>query len=224
MPDRIDEMKRLMTNAEQALDKVESYASIIHCHERIKGKLRKPERIFTYFKKPNSVYLRWQRGPYNGLQASFVPHRDGPNSFQARETGLKGLAGTITFPHTSPIIEKAYPHHFRTNETSVQHLMQLSIDIQRKAEELGTYSVTDISELTDPILRIQATKVMSDLSKNRGDGLRWLKTEFYFDHVTKLPLHFKLYDFDGHLSGDYAFTEFKTNVPLTDADFALKKR
>lgn len=224
MPDTIDEMKRLMTDAERAFEQVESYASVIHCHERIKGKVRKPESIFTYFKKPNSVYLRWQRGPYEGLQASHVPHRDGPNSFQARERGLKGLAGAITFPHTSPIIEKAYPHHFRTHETSVLHLMRLSIDIQRKAQELGTFSVTAISELKDPLLSLTVTKIESELSKDRAHGLKWLKTEFFFDHETTLPLHFKLYDFDGEMSGEYAFTGFRTNVPLTDDDFVLKKR
>ena len=213
-----------MKAAEAALQEVESYSCVIHCHERIKGKVRKPETIFSYFKRPRSVYLRWQRGPYEGLQASHVPHRDGDGKFQARETGLKGLAGAVTFAHDSPIVESAYPHHFRTHETSVHYLMELSSEIQRKAKALGAFTALEVSELKDPFLARQATKAVCELSRKRGDGLRWLRTEFYFDHETALPLHFKLHDFDGEMSGEYAFTEFRPNVSLTDADFALKRR
>jgi len=221
--DRIAEVKRLMDEAAAAFATVDSYTCVIHCHERIKGKLYKPESIFSRFKKPGSVYLRWQRGPYEGLQASHVPHRDGPDKFQARESGLKGLAGALTFPHTSPLIDAAYPHHFRTHETSVQHLMQLSDQIQRRAEALGKLVVLELAEVPDPFLERQVTKMVSELSPDPADGLRWRRTEFYMDHQTKLPLHFKLYDFDGEMSGEYAFTRLAANVALTDDDFALKR-
>jgi hypothetical protein len=221
--ERIGELKRHMDVAGVALTKIESYTCVIHCHERLKGKVHKPESIFSRFKKPSSVYLRWQKGPYEGLQASHLPQRDGPDKFQARESGLKGLAGALTFPHSAPLIEAAYPHHFRTHETSVLHLMQLSTEIQQKAEALGKLTVVEIGEVQDQFLKRPATKIVCELSPDRQDGLRWQKTEFYMDRETKLPLHFKLYDFDGELSGEYAFTEFKPNAPLTDDDFALKR-
>jgi negative regulator of sigma E activity len=102
--------------------------------------------------------------------------------------------------------------------------MELSGSIMRKAIELGMFDVPELSEVTDKHVRRPATRILCKLSSNPADGLRWLKTEFYYDHETQLPLHFILYDFDGELSGEYAFTEFRLNVPLTDADFVLKKR
>jgi hypothetical protein len=219
---RVEDVKELMAAAEKAFEAIDSYRCVIHCHEQFK-KLRKPESIFSYFKKPNSVYLRWQRGPHEGLQSSHVPHRDGPNKFQARESGIKGLAGAMTFPNDSPIIDKAYPHHFKTHETSVQHLLQLTNKIQKRAEELGKYSVIELIEVDDPLLKRRTTKAVSRLSDRPSDGLQWLRTEFYFELDTELPLHFKLFGFDGEMIGEYAFTDFTPNVTLTDDDFVLKK-
>lgn len=223
MSDDTATVKTFMQEAKAAIEQLESYSCTIHCHERIKGKLRQPENIFSYFKRPRSVYLRWQKGPYEGLQASHVPQRDGADKFQAREKGLKGLAGAVTFPHESPIIDKAYPHHFRTHETSLVFLVELSIDIQQKAESLEKFEVEEIAEVQDIFSKKPATKIVCRLSSSPTDGLRWLRTEFYFDREMKLPLHFKLYDFDGKTTGEYAFTDLKPNIQLSDDHFTLKK-
>ncbi len=219
----VEKVKKLMARAREALAEIESYTCTIHCHERIKGKVRKPESIFSRYQRPGSVYLRWQPGPYEGLQSSHVPHRDGPDKFQAREKGLKGLAGAVTIPHGSPLVDKAYPHHFRTHETNLRYLIDLSDEVVMQAIDLGTLSVLEIGEVTDPFIKRPATKVAVRLSTKPSNGLRWSKAEFYFDHQTNLPLHFKLYDFDGEMTGEYAFTDIKANVPLSDDDFVLKK-
>jgi hypothetical protein len=219
----IDKVKELMATARDALATIESYSCVIRCHERINGKVRKPENIFSYFKRPASVYLRWQPGPYAGLQSSYVPGRDGPDKFQARETGLKGLAGAITVPHSSPLIMKAYPHYFRTHETSLRYLVDLSSEIMNRSIERGSFKVLELTEVTDPLIKRPATRAVTQLAPSPVQGLSWMKAEFAFDHQTEIPLHFRLYEFDGGMSGDYAFTELKTNLPLTDADFELKK-
>jgi len=219
----IERARQLMVDAQKAMDAIETYTCVIHCHERIKGKVRKPESIFSRFRKPRSVYLRWQKGPYEGLQASHHPDRDGPSKFQARETGLKGLAGATTWDHSAPIIDSMYPHHFRTHETSVAHLLALSAEIQEKAVRLGKLSIADLSEVDDPLLGKRTSRLVCELSKDPADGLRWSRTEFYFDTDTKLPLHFKLYDLDGEMFGEYAFKQFEANAQLPPDAFDLKK-
>ena len=223
MSDSTERARQLLQEAGEAVEALKSYACVIHCNERINGKVRKAERIISRYERPGSVYLRWLKGPYEGLQASHVPHRDGEGKFQAREKGIKGLAGAVTFPHDSPIIDKAYPHHFRTHETSVVYLIELALEIQAKAVEMGKMTVIEVTDLDDPFLGRPATKVVCQLSSSPADGLRWLKTEFFFDHETKIPLHFKLYDFDGEMFGEYAFTEFEPGVSFSDDDFLLKK-
>lgn len=216
--------EQLMADAEAAMEAIETYTCVIHCHERLKGKLHKPESILSRFRRPRSVYLRWQRGPYEGLQCSYVPERDGADRFKARETGVKGLVGAKAWRHDDAMIDKMYPHHFRVRETSVVFLLELTADIQRRAREMGKITVErpPVDE-DDRLLRRPATRLDCRLSGDPRDGLRWLRTQFWFDHETELPLHFKLYDFDGELSGEYGFTEFVPNAELPPDAFELPK-
>ena len=64
---------------------------------------------------------------------------------------------------------------------------------------------------------------MTKLSDDPADGLRWPKTELFFDSVSALPLHFILHDFDGGLFGEYAFTEFEPKDTLPDDAFEVRK-
>ena len=227
---RKEDVLDLVQTAEQLLDRAQvvfgelsTYSCVVHCHDRINGKLRKAETILSHFKKPNSIYLRWIKKPYKGLQASYVPTRDGPNKFQARETGLRGLTGTMKWPHDSPMIDKLYPHHFRTHQTSLKYLLELTVQITQRAIELEEFDVLQIREVRDEFLKRPATHVVCQLSDDPDHELRWPKSEFFFDLETELPLHFKLHDFDGGLFGEYAFLQFERDVDLPDSMFELKK-
>jgi hypothetical protein len=221
--DNVERAEHLLRDASAALEKIQTYSAIVLCQDRIEGKMRKPERIFTYFKRPDSVYLRWLPGPYEGLQASFVRSRDGAGKFQARETGLRGMVGAMTWPDDSPLIDKMYPHNFRTHETSVVFLVQLATEISNRARAMGKLTVPRLEDTTDPVLRTPATLVVTQMSSSASDGLRWPKTEFYFDAATKIPLHFILHAFDGGLYGEYTFSELKANAAVADDAFTLKK-
>lgn len=223
MSDDVERGRKLMVEAQAALEAIESYTCVIHCHERTKGKVRKPETILSRFRKPRSVYLRWLKGPYEGLQCSYDPSRDGPDRFMARETGMKGLVGARVYRHDDPLIDAMYPHHFRVHETNVAFLLELTARIQARAIELGKLTVEGLVEEKDAFLHRLASRLDCRLSADPKDGLRWLRTQFWFDHETKLPLHFKLYDFDGEMSGDYAFADFVPNAPLPPNAFETPK-
>lgn len=83
--------------------------------------------------------------------------------------------------------------------------------------------VARIEEVDDPWLKSRATLVETEMSKDPKDDLRWPRTELLFDAASKLPLHIRLHGFDGGLFGEYAFSEFKPNIELSDRAFELKK-
>lgn len=213
----------LLRTAAAKLDHLNTYACTVLCQDRINGTLRKQERIQSLFRAPQSVYLRWLPGPHAGLQASYVPARDGKRSFMARETGLKGLVGAVTLPHHSPIVDSMYPHHFRTHETSIHHLVGLAKELLTKAQRAGKLRVLKIEELDDPLLRRRATRVDFELSKEAKDGLLWSRVELFFEHESQLPLHLRLHDFDGELYGEYAFVDLRPNASVGPAAFELKR-
>lgn len=213
----------LLHTAAAKLDQISTYACTVLCQDRINGTMRKQERIQSLFRAPQSVYLRWLPGPHEGLQASYVPARDGKSSFMARETGLKGLVGAISLPHHSPIVDSMYPHHFRTHETSVHHLVGLATELVTKAQRAQKLRVRALEELDDRLLRRRATRVDCELSKEAKDGLFWSRVELFFEHDSQLPLHLRLHDFDGGLYGEYAFVDFKPNVSIAPTAFELKR-
>jgi hypothetical protein len=224
VPGGIERIKQMVQDAGTAFENVTTYSAVLVIKERVNGKRRDPEKIFTYFSKPNSVYLRWLKGsPYQGLQTSYIETRDGPDNFLARETGFSGLMGTAKWGHYSKIVTTMYPHNFQTYETSIAHMLKLQNRIMTKALKLGKMDVTEVSEVIDPFLNRKAVKICMKMSDDPADGLLWLKGEFFADMETKFALHFRLYDFDGELSGEYAFTEFKPNVQVPDGIFELPK-
>lgn len=216
--------ERLLAEAAARVSSLRSYACTVLCQERLGGTLRRQERIESLFRAPTSVYLRWVAGPFEGLQASHLPERDGPHKFMARESGLKGLVGALSLHHQSKLVDQLYPHHFRTHETSLHHLVGLAVELQRKARAAGTLRVLHLEEVDDALLKRRATRVDLELSKDPRDGLRWPRTELFFEHQSQLPLHLRLHDFDGTLAGEYAFVDLRPNLDVPTSAFELKRR
>lgn len=214
--------EQMLREASERLQSIKTYSCIVLCQDRMNGTLRRQERIQSLFRAPRSVYLRWL-GPFDGLQSSYVPERDGEGKFMARETGLKGMIGALTLSNDSPMVTSMYPHHFRTHETSVHFMVELSNRLVARARQMGKLRVTRIEDVDDPWMKTRATLVESEMSKDPKDELRWLRTELFFEHSTKLPLHFRLYGFDGGLFGEYAFSELRLNVDISAGAFELKK-
>jgi Protein of unknown function (DUF1571) len=223
LADNISQAKKLLKAADTAFKKVNSYSCEIHCQDRIKGKLRKPELIYSIWQRPTTVYLRWLPGPHKGLQVSYVPERDGDGKFMVRETGVKGMAGAITWKDDSALLDKLYPHHFRAHETSLKFLLDLTSDIFNRAHKMKKLKVDDIKKVKDIFTGREASLVVSNLSDDPDDDLMWSKAEFFLDSETRLPLHFKLHDFDGGLFGEYAFLKYKQNIEVPKGAFELKK-
>lgn len=216
--------ERLLTEAAARVAGLRTYACTVLCQERIGGRLRRQERIESLVRAPSSVYLRWVAGPFEGLQASHVPERDGPNKFMARESGLKGLAGALSLHHRSKLVDQLYPHHFRTHETSLHFLVGLSVELLTRARAAGKLRSLRLEEVDDAVLERRATRVDCELSRDPRDGLRWPRIELFFERQSQLPLHLRLHDFDGNLAGEYAFLDLRPNVELPASAFELARR
>ncbi|MDX9720871.1 MAG: DUF1571 domain-containing protein [Myxococcota bacterium] len=209
---------------ERALASLESYTCTIVMRDRIKGKLMPESQLYTQYRKPGAVYLRWVGEQHRGMQASYVPGRDDEGYFMARESGLKGLIGARTWPQSSPLINTLYPHHFSISESSVVALTQTTLELQRRAHSLGKLRLESLCTLHDEELDAPVTKVVAQLSDDPGDGLRWPRCTLFICERHHLPLHVRLDDFDGGLFGEYVYRDFRPNVVVDESWFALPKR
>jgi len=211
----------LMKLAQLEYVKIKDYQATIISTERRGNRIRKTEYLITRYLHPGNVYLKWLPGPYQGMQASYVPSRDKKNCFKGRETGILGLIGTKTWHNNDPLIKILYPHHFTIQQTNLGYLFEKTQYILKKGTQIGKLSVTSIKDTTDKYTHRPVTSVIVKLSNDPKDELLWSKVQLFFDNEHKLPLHFILYDLNGKLSGDYAFTKFKKNTGLSLNDFDL---
>ncbi|MFN8256894.1 MAG: DUF1571 domain-containing protein [Bacteroidales bacterium] len=211
----------LMKLAQAEYLKINDYEATIISTERIDGKLRDTEYIKNRYMNPGYIYLKWLPGPFEGMQASYNPKRDKPGEFMGKESGIKGIIGVKTWNNNDRLIKLLYPHHFTIHQTNLSYFMetmQMTVD---KALRINKLNVTKIEDIKDKYTLKPATSVMVILSSNPSDGLKWLKVALFFDHSTKLPLHFILYDFSGNLFVESAFTNFRQNIGLKANDFEI---
>jgi len=218
---RIEKALLLMKAAQEEYVKIKDYQAKIVSTERVDGKTRETEYILTRYMRPGLIYLVWQPGPYEGMQAVYDPLRDKPNTFRAKETGLRGVIGTKSWNNTDKLIKILYPHNFTIHQTSLAYFFETMQTIVKKGLAINKLTVVSIDELTDNYTKRPATSVLVKLASNPKDGLMWSKVQLFFDKEHKLPLHFILYDFSGNKLAESAFTNFRKNTGLTSKDFEI---
>jgi len=213
---------QLIEKANLELDSITDYSALIISTERIKNKKRDTEYLLTRYKEPGLVYLKWLPGPYSGNEASYIPERDGRNSFLAIDAAMWSWVGSVRWKMDSPFLALFYPHHFTIRNTNLKYFMEISGQLIKKGRDNNLVRIEEIVDVFDSVVSKSVTRMTVVLSDNPADSLLWTKAEVFFDKNLAIPLHFKLYDFDGELWGEYAFIEFRKNTGLNKNDFGLK--
>jgi outer membrane lipoprotein-sorting protein len=217
---KIEKVEKALTASMKLYESIYSYSSTIIIRERINGKMRPDEYIKTYFLRPKKVYLEWVK-PYEGLKLTYIPERDGKDYFQVKEAGFRGIFGVFKWPNNSQLIDTFYPHRFRAYQTNFNYVFDLATRDWNRGKKINKIKVREITSFNDPVNGRMALKVDVDFSPNPADGMTFGRVTFYFDQKTGLPLRFDLYDHDGQLWGNYAFTEFTPNIKIDPAIFEL---
>jgi len=222
----LEELTQLYNKANDYFNSLTSYRSITLLEERHGGSIKGTEIVVCiYQKEPFSLYFGWQPGGlYDGLQATYVADRDGPDHFMALETGVRGLIGVKRWHLDSRIICGLYPHHFRMSQYHLGFLLKHVNEIHEKAQALGKIQVTDMGYKNDliPGKRIKLFEIR--LSDDPADGLLYKRSLIGFDETINMPLYIKTYNFDDELQLSYEITEFEPNAKIDPAIFELNKK
>ena len=200
---------------------VTSYYSFVIVQEKKGNKLRGKERVRLFFKKPNKQYYQFMKGVFEGLRVSYIPKRDGKDHFMAKETGLRGLLGVKSWGFHSIIKRVLYPHIYDVNQYHLDFLISEGKKEERLAKTKGSLAILFAGKVYDKDLKKKMFKVSVFLSKNKNDGIPYMKADYFFDPKTYLPLHVILYDFDGSVKAYYSFVEIKLNPVFPDSVFNL---
>lgn len=222
-PQAMSVYERELAQAVQTYAGVNTYIGEFVARETHGGNIKGTETISAVFQKsPRKIYFHWNEGGlYAGLQASYVPERDGGRNLQALESGVKGLAGVQMLDLTSKIIDTLYPHHFRINQYHVGHILQHARDIYAKSKAAGKVTVqadgTDGGKIPGCTLR------MYTLTFSAGAGVPYGWCLLGFDAANHLPRYMELYDRQNRQYAIYILRTLRLNAVIDPNVFTLKK-
>ncbi len=211
----------LAEQSSAALRDVRDYTAVFTKTERINGRLRKQVMEMKLRETPFSVYLRYRSKKEAGRQAIFVAGRD-DDRLVVKDVGIRAALGTLQLGLQNPLVtcENRYP----VTELGISKVVETALTAWKREEKLPG---------TRPAVTISADSRFGDADcceltvtyEHRSPEIEFQKARLYFDRQMKLPIHVERYGWpeeagaEPPLIEEYSYSNVKTNVGLTDADF-----
>lgn len=201
-----------------ALEEIKDYSTILFKKEAIQNKLVNQTLTMKARHEPFSVYLKFEE-PHAGREVIYV---DGVNKgrFIVHETGLKALAGTLSFTPTSKeaLAENRYP----ITQAGMAKMLEIVV-AQWKAD--AQYQEVQVKEVANMKVGEEACLMIETVHPQPRDHFKFHKTRLYLHNDTQLPIRLEQYMWPEKEGGEpvlveeYTYTQIKTNIGLTDIDF-----
>ncbi|MBI3864034.1 MAG: DUF1571 domain-containing protein [Planctomycetia bacterium] len=173
---------------------------------------------------PFSVYLLYQSGAEQGRQAIYVDGRNGNQLLVKEANGLGSIVpGGVLLKLTDPRVQKE--NRYPVTQIGIANMLETTIrdwehDLQVPGHEVDVQYFPNAKVKGVPCQAIQVTHL------KRLKELKFSKNRIYFDKETKLPIRGERFGWPARegeeppLMEDYNYSNVKTNVKLTDADFS----
>jgi hypothetical protein len=211
----------LAERSREALQSVRDYTAEFAKNEQINGRLRKQVMEMKLRAQPFSVYLKYQSKRESGRQAIYV---DGMNDSRllVKEVGFKARGGAMRLSLQNPFVraENRYPVTHLGLANSVGTVLTAW---EREAKLEGVQPVVTYS--ADARWGETACHELFVTHHNPHAEIDFYQTRICFDRQTLLPIHSERYGWPAvageapPLIEEYSYTNVRTNVGLTDADF-----
>lgn len=220
---KLDPAIRLAMQSYETTAQIKDFQATFIKREKVGRKMQATHTMQIKFReKPLSVYLNFQK-PHTGREVIYFHGRNG-NQILAHETGIKGLVGTVSLQPNSPqaMDESRYPI------TTIGIRKMLFQILKQWKEERQIEGGVSVKYFPDAKLGNLQCKVLQTSYPQQKPGLRFQMTRLYIDKATNLPVRVEQYDWPTRrnatpeLVEEYTYTNIRTNVGLSDADFDPK--
>lgn len=167
---------------------------------------------------PFSVYLYFQE-PSAGREVLYV---EGKNNGKliAHEAGLLSLAGSMELSPTDPMAMKESRHPI-TEAGIAKALRQLLTEWNRETK----FGETEVKYYKDAKLGSMKCRVIESSHPQPRKQFTYHKVQLWVNDADGIPVRVRKYGFPARagqqapIIEDYTFTDIKTSIRLTDADF-----
>jgi hypothetical protein len=199
--------------AESVLANTESYTSIFHKQEWVKGRYKEPETVYLKFKKPFKVYMKWIGEAGKGREILYVEGWN-DNRIRVREIGIRGLI-TLNLHRHGHLAMGGSRHP--VTEVGLACLLKMFGDNLQKGSKSGELGYQRGEERTLYGRKIQPMEFI--FPKEPRNGYYCYRTIISLDIEKRVPIRVQVYDWEDRLVEDYGYEKLALNAGLTDADF-----
>ena len=211
-PDDRARLTALLEKSLAAYAAVNDYRAVFLKQELQNGALGGRETIFLKFEKPFKIFLHWSDTSKKGLQVLYERGRhDG--KLAIHQPGLLfGLAPVVFLEQSSPWVREGSESYDIEDAGIGTFLEDFAAMVEKGIQENRIRArVTDSEEGAEVDVSFPGTSSGGDYFAGR--------VEAFFDAKTQLPVRMKLYDWQGNVTGIYAYTELALNIGADDAEF-----
>jgi hypothetical protein len=212
---------RFASESRPAVKEIKDYTALFTKVESVNGRMISQVMELKFRTKPFSVYMLFKSADTQGRQVLYFEGRNN-NNLVVKETGLKAIAGAIPLRLTDPRVQAENRHPI--TQLGIANLLESTIaDWEHDAKLEGD----DIEVQFFPNARLDGIPCQAIQVKHHKklSELKYHMNRIYFDKETKLPLRGERFGWPKQpgekppLLEDYKYSNMKTNVKLTDADF-----
>lgn len=217
----LDEAIQTARRGQAALDKLEDYTAVFDKRELVGGRLLEQTMDMKCRQHPFSVYFRYRSRKEAGREVLFV---EGANAghLLVRERGLKSLAGTLRLkPDALEVMEE---NRYAITEVGIAKVVEKSLRIwaQELRRDAGNVIVRSVPDARVGRMECEEWRLWR---REKRPGFEYRLSRVFFEKTTGLPVHVEQYGWPARnheappLLEEYTYSELRTNVGLTDADF-----
>jgi len=197
------EVDRLLERLASASASLRDYVCTFTKQEHVDGELQPVDTILLKQRRqPRCVYMKWVAGPHLGREAIHCPAKYGAN-FKVHEKS--GIASWMTL--------------------SLDPTGRIAMDGERHPiTEAGIFFTVDelARRLASDRSRLRFERSGTDClttTQTEPTGHYAHRTEVCLDPQRSLPVSLQVWDASGRLLERYGYSDYRTDVGLTDRDF-----
>lgn len=202
-----------LRQAEDLLERTESYTAIFHKQERVKGWLKTKETVYLRFKKPFKVHMKWIDGPGKGREVFYVEGWN-MNRILVREPAALGTV-TLNLNPLGPIAMQGSRHPI--TEAGLEYLIKLFGENLKRGWASGELEYRTGKE--EMLYGRKTIPIEARFSKEPRNHYYCYRSIMNLDIEKKIPIRVQVFDWENRLVGDYGYENLTLNAGLTDADF-----
>jgi outer membrane lipoprotein-sorting protein len=209
---------KLAAKSLEKMEVVKDYEATVIKKELIGKTLLTSQMNIKLREEPKDVYLKFI-DPHAGRQVLYSPNKRNGNML-VRETGIASLVGALEIDPNSDRVKAEN----RYNITKIGLRNMLTILMDRWLDETKLSGV-DVKFYPEAKIGDQSCKVVQITYAEQRPEVRYQSSRLYIDNATDLPIRLQNWEFgkpEPVLVEDYYYSNLKTNVGLTDADFDPK--